>query len=416
MHDKIIGYYIIEIGRFKMNDTYFSNLIIYRNIIEDEVIIKYKLLLKSYYNQSSKEELQENYYSLCNMLLLKNFDSISDYIAYKILEDENIFSIKREKGIDVGEKIKKAVLHDLIIFKKIFELPLRGMSTAAGDVNNFINYSSKENLAELFKTSRVDDIYSYINDEYERNGCGKFRNNFAFSLDKNGNLVPVDNFNPVSMEDIYGYERQKNQIIENTNKFVSRQFALNTLLVGDSGTGKSTAVKSLIPMFKYKKLRLIEVDKENIQYISKILSVLKNRGMHFIIFIDDLSFESNDSSYKFLKSAVEGSIYEQPSNILFYVTSNRKHLIKENMIERQNEVHLRDAINEQTSLSERFGLTILYSEPNQNEYFEIVMGLAEKYNIKYDSKDQLLADAKKFAMQNGGRTGRSAVQFVKTYK
>ncbi len=207
----------------------------------------------------------------------------------------------------------------------------------------------------------------------------------------------------------------RDKIIENTSKFISGQYALNALLVGDSGTGKSTAVKALIPMFKHKKLRLIEIEKENLSHISKLIDVLKNRGMYFIIFIDDLSFESNDSSYKYLKSAVEGSIYEQPSNILFYVTSNRKHLIKENMVERQNEVHLRDAINEQTSLADRFGLTILYSEPNQNEYCEIVLGLAEKYKVKYESNEQLLADAKKYAMQNGGRTGRTAVQFVKTY-
>jgi uncharacterized protein len=215
------------------------------------------------------------------------------------------------------------------------------------------------------------------------------------------------------MDSIYGYESQKHKIIENTQKFVSGQYALNALLVGDSGTGKSTTVKSLIPMFREKKLRLIEVEKDNLYYIPKIVETLKNRGMYFVIFIDDLSFESNENSYKYLKSVVEGSIYEQPRNILFYVTSNRKHLIKESMIDRQNEVHMRDAINEQTSLSDRFGLTILYSEPNQNEYFEIVLGLAESYSIHYDSKEEFLADAKKFAMQNGGRTGRSAVQYIK---
>ena len=190
---------------------------------------------------------------------------------------------------------------------------------------------------------------------------------------------------------------------------------MNALLVGDSGTGKSTSVKALIPMFKNKKLRLIELGKENIRFISKVIEALKNRGMYYIIFIDDLSFESNEDSYKYLKSAVEGSIYEQPRNILFYVTSNRKHLIKESMLDRQNEIHMRDAINEQTSLSDRFGLTILYSEPNQNEYFEIVLGLAEKYDLKYEDKDQFLLEAKKFAMQNGGRTGRSAMQFIRTF-
>ncbi len=398
-----------------MAEALFTNLIIYRDILSDEIIQSYGNLCRVYFKQENKEELESIYYSLCSKLLFKGCDSINDYIAYKILEDENIFSLRMEKGEQADEKTKKAVLYDLSLFKKIFELPLKGMASAAGDMSNFINYGSNEELTELFKSRRTEEVFDYISSQYQSNGCGKFRNNYAFSLNDCGSMVTVENFNPVNMESIYGYERQKDKIIENTSKFISGQYALNALLVGDSGTGKSTAVKALVPMFKHKKLRLIEIEKENLSHISKLIDVLKNRGMYFIIFIDDLSFESNDSSYKYLKSAVEGSIYEQPSNILFYVTSNRKHLIKENMVERQNEVHLRDAINEQTSLADRFGLTILYSEPNQNEYCEIVLGLAEKYKVKYESKEQLLADAKKFAMQNGGRTGRTAVQFVKTY-
>lgn len=398
-----------------MAEALFTNLIIYRGILNDEIIQSYGNLCRVYFREEKKEELENIYYSLCSKLLFKGCDSINDYIAYKMLEDENIFSLRMEKGEQVDEKIKKAVLYDLSLFKKIFELPLKGMASAAGDMNNFINYGSNEELTELFKSRRTEEVFDYISSQYQSNGCGKFRNNYAFSLNDCGSMVTVENFNPVNMESIYGYERQKDKIIENTSKFVSGQYALNALLVGDSGTGKSTAVKALIPMFKHKKLRLIEIEKENLSHITKLIDVLKNRGMYFIIFIDDLSFESNDSSYKYLKSAVEGSIYEQPSNILFYVTSNRKHLIKENMVERQNEVHLRDAINEQTSLADRFGLTILYSEPNQNEYCEIVLGLAEKYKVKYESKEQILADAKKFAMQNGGRTGRTAVQFIKTY-
>ncbi|HBV67368.1 MAG TPA: hypothetical protein DEF04_03685 [Clostridiales bacterium] len=398
-----------------MAEALFTNLIIYRDILSDEIIQSYGNLCRVYFKQENKEELESIYYSLCSKLLFKGCDSINDYIAYKILEDENIFSLRMEKGEQADEKTKKAVLYDLSLFKKIFELPLKGMASAAGDMSNFINYGSNEELTELFKSRRTEEVFDYISSQYQSNGCGKFRNNYAFSLNDCGSMVTVENFNPVNMESIYGYERQKDKIIENTSKFISGQYALNALLVGDSGTGKSTAVKALVPMFKHKKLRLIEIEKENLSHISKLIDVLKNRGMYFIIFIDDLSFESNDSSYKYLKSAVEGSIYEQPSNILFYVTSNRKHLIKENMVERQNEVHLRDAINEQTSLADRFGLTILYSEPNQNESCEIVLGLAEKYKVKYESKEQLLADAKKFAMQNGGRTGRTAVQFVKTY-
>ncbi len=404
-----------------MTDTLLSNLLVFRNLLDDEIIKSYDLLCQKYFKYSdnsnfeNKEQYSNEYYSLCGNLLVKNVDSIGDYLSNKILSDENIFSLRREKGLVVDAKIKKAVLHDISLFKKIYDIPLKGMADKAGDINSFINYQNNEPLTEIFKIHKSEEIYDFIYTEYEKTGCGEFRNNYAFSINDDGKIVTVDNFKPVAMENIYGYENQKNKIISNTEKFIQGKFALNALLVGDSGTGKSTGVKALIPMFGKSKLRLLEVDKKNLHYITKIIDILKNRGMYFIIFIDDLSFESNENSYKYLKSAVEGSIYEQPSNILFYVTSNRKHLIKENMVDRQNEVHLRDAINEQTSLADRFGLTILYSEPNQNEYFEIVLGLAEKYKVKYSSKEQLLADAKKFAMQNGGRTGRSAVQFVKTY-
>jgi len=400
-----------------MSENVLSNLIVYRNLLNDETIKRYNNLYQMYLNYNSienKDEYTKEYYEICSFLLNKGYDSLYDYISDKLLTDENVFSLNCEKELSVDDKVKKAVNHDFSLLKKFFELPLKGMANYAHDINNFINFSSKETLTDVFKNNNIEEIYNYMFKEYTMNGCGEYRNNYAFSINENGKVIPVENFNPVTMESIYGYKIQKSKIIENTKKFILGQYALNALLVGDSGTGKSTTVKSLIPMFKDQKLRLIEVEKDNLYYIPKIVETLKNRGMYFLIFIDDLSFESNDSSYKYLKSVVEGSIYEQPRNILFYVTSNRKHLIKESMVDRQNEVHIRDAINEQTSLSDRFGLTILYSEPNQNEYFEIVLGLAETYDIHYDSKELLLADAKKFAMQNGGRTGRSAVQYIKT--
>jgi hypothetical protein len=399
-----------------MEENIMTNLIIFRNILRDDLIESYNNLYKKYlkYNKmDSKEEYLNDYYSLCSFLISRGYDSINDYIADKILIDENIFSLSCEKGYAVSEKIKKAVFRDLTILKKIFEIPLKGMAANACDINNFINFSKNEKLTEVFKNSNIEEIYEYIYEEYRNFGSGQYRNNYAFSINESGEIIPVYNFKPVVMEDIYGYSSQKSRIMENTEKFISGKFALNTLLVGDSGTGKSTTVKALIPMFKNKKLRLIELGKENIHHISNIIETLKDRGMYYIIFIDDLSFESNENSYKYLKSAVEGSIYEQPANILFYVTSNRKHLIKESMLDRQQEIHMRDAINEQTSLADRFGLTILYSEPNQNEYYEIVLGLAKKFGLKYDD-EQLLIEAKKFALKNGGRTGRSAVQFIRT--
>ncbi|MGB4438872.1 MAG: ATP-binding protein [Sedimentibacter sp.] len=399
-----------------MKENLLTNLIIYRNLYYDEIINKYTNLYSKFLNNQTQDDYSKDYYDLCSYLIYNGYNSANDYISRKIILDENIFSLSCEKGIKINDMVRKATLHDISILKKLSELSssLKGISGSASDVNNFINYNNTESLTDIFNNNRAEDIYKYLNNEYTVNGCGEYRNNYAFSINEEGYLTPVYDFNPVVMENIFGYERQKSKVIENTQKFISGRNALNTLLVGDSGTGKSTTVKALIPMFKNKKLRLIEVEKEKLNYIPKIVENLKNRGIYFIIFIDDLSFETNEDSYKYLKSVVEGSIYEQPNNILFYVTSNRKQLIKENLVERQNEVHVRDAINEQTSLSDRFGLTILYDEANQDEYFNIVLGLANEYGLEYDN-EFLLAEAKKFAYQNGGRTGRTAIQFIKTF-
>lgn len=394
-----------------MTKNLLASLIIYRNLFHDEIVNKYIDLYDNLNNQ--EVDYYKDYYEICGFLINNGYNSIYDYISKRIISDENIFSLSCEKGLKINDMVRKAAVHDISILKRLSELSFKEISASVLDINNFINYNNTEKLTGIFRDNSAYDIYEYLRNEYTVNGCGEYRNNYAFSINENGCLIPVYDFNPVIMENIFGYERQKNKVIENTKRFVSGRYALNTLLAGDSGTGKSTAVKALIPMFKDMKLRLIEVEKEKLNYIPKIVENLKNRGMYFIIFIDDLSFDTNEDSYKYLKSVVEGSIYEQPGNILFYVTSNRKHLIRESHAERENEVHVRDAVNEQTSLSERF-ITILYNEASQDEYYNIVLGLANKYKLKYD-KDNLLSEAKKFAYENGGRTGRTAVQFIKTF-
>ena len=394
-----------------MTKNLLASLIIYRNLYHDEIVNKYVNLYDNLNNQEG--DYCKDYYEICSFLINNEYNSICDYISKKIISDENIFSLSCEKGLNINDMVRKATIHDISILKRLNELSLKKISASVLDINNFINYNNTEKLKDIFKDNSADDIYEYLRNEYTVNGCGEYRSSYAFSINEDGRLIPVYDFNPVVMENIFGYERQKNKVIKNTKKFVSGLYALNTLLVGDSGTGKSTTVKALIPMFKDMKLRLIEVEKENLKYIPKIVENLKNRGMYFIIFIDDLSFDTNEDSYKYLKSVVEGSIYEQPDNILFYVTSNRKHLIRESHAERENEVHVRDAVNEQTSLSERF-ITILYNEASQDEYYNIVLGLANEYKLEYD-KDGLLSEAKKFAYENGGRTGRTAVQFIRTF-
>lgn len=389
-----------------------KNLLIYRNILNDDIINEYVNLFEKNTDENI-ERFTSNYYRLCNLLYEREYDSILDYIAAKILIDENSFSLQAEKGIEPNDKLRRAIYHDLEIFKSMFEYPMDDLSKKASDNNNFINYKIDSKITDFIINNNIENIYDYLFDNYYEYGSGEFREYNAFKLDDNGLLKPVSIFKPIIMNDIYGYNIQKEKIIKNTEKFVNNKHALNALLIGESGTGKSTAVKALIPMFKKNKLRLIEIDKDKLYLISQTIEMLEKRGMYFIIFIDDLSFESNENSYKHLKSVIEGSIYEQPNNILFYVTSNRRHLLKESQIDRENELHINDLINEQTSLSERFGLRLYYESPKQKEYLEIVEGLAKRFELEYDKQD-LFVKAKQFAMQNGGRSGRTAVQFIKS--
>jgi uncharacterized protein len=385
-----------------------EKLMVYRNILKDPLVI----LLQDLMNENNETGFEEKYYALCSKIIEKGQTSILDYI-FKIIEhDENIFSRNLEKNNHIEKSVKKAVMHDIKILKSISAIDFDALSKKAGDDFGFLNGKSRHPLTDIVKNSGEQKIYDYLHQTYKENGCGKYRDYLAFTVDKHKKLVPVKKFSPVTMDMISGYESQKQQLIDNTSRFVSGKHALNGLLYGDRGTGKSTAVKSLIPMFFSQKLRLVEIEKDKLSLIPDIVEMLADRGLYFIIFIDDLSFDSNESDYKFLKSAIQGSIYEKPDNILFYVTSNRRNLVKENMAERENEVYMSDHLNEVASLSDRFGLKLFYHKPTKDEFIDIVRHLAQKENV--DDIDSMIDEAIMFAMYSGGLNGRSARQFIDT--
>ena len=188
------------------------------------------------------------------------------------------------------------------------------------------------------------------------------------------------------------------------------------LLYGDSGTGKSTSVKALLNEYFDMGLRMIEIYKYQFKDLSNVIAKVKKRNHKFIIFIDDLSFEEDEVEYKFLKAVIEGGVESRPDNVLIYATSNRRHLIKEtwsdrNDMEFDNEIHRSDTVEEKLSLSGRFGITINYSIPKREEFFEIVSTLAEREGIKTE-KEKLFAEAARWELRHGGISGRCARQFV----
>lgn len=351
-----------------------------------------------------------------------NGDVVKAMIAYLIMNDENPFSLslERSEGRGTAEEFAK---------KDIEELRLKFFA----DHKNFTSYvpirsnlSSEEKrigkmierfTLELDKCKDGNSFFLKVKSFYKNNGVGAFGINKAFYMMDSGELVPVSHLREANFDDIYGYESQKQQLISNTAAFAKGGTANNVLLYGDSGTGKSTSVKAALNTFFADGVRMIQIQKHQFVHLSSLTEQLKKRNYRFILYMDDLSFEDFEVEYKYLKAAIEGGLEEKPENVLIYATSNRRHLIKETFSERDSadDIHRNESIQEKISLSDRFGLSIFYPKPMQAEYFDIVLHLAERTGLVFD-KDTLIAEARKWAVKNGGFSGRIATQFIAQFK
>lgn len=231
-------------------------------------------------------------------------------------------------------------------------------------------------------------------------------------------LRPVKHLDNISLAHLYGIDNQKQQLVTNTERFLNGLSANNVLLWGARGTGKSSLIKALLNQYKTSGLRIIEVDKHDLIYVPEIVDDIREINFRFIIYCDDLSFDSSDYLYKTLKSALEGSIELPPDNVLFYATSNRRHLLPEHMQENletkliDGEVHYSDSIEEKISLSDRFGLRLAFYPQNTSTFLEIVDSLFASFK---GDRQKLHTAALDFARQNASKNGRSAKQFYNAY-
>lgn len=183
------------------------------------------------------------------------------------------------------------------------------------------------------------------------------------------------------------------------------------LLYGDRGTGKSSTVHAVLNAYAPEGLRMIEISKSDIPDLTMIREMLADSPMKFIIFIDDLCFDSHDDSFGELKAALEGSLSGRKHNTIIYATSNRRHLIKESFSDRENDINRNDIMQEQLSLSDRFGLSITFVNPDKKEYLDIVEKIADDRNLAVD-KERLFSAAERWATRRGGRSPRCARQFI----
>jgi len=253
---------------------------------------------------------------------------------------------------------------------------------------------------------------------YSAFGSGKNAKYIAFRWQDGmtviGQMTGIKQPDDITLEHLFCLEPQKEILIENTSLFLRGLPANNALLYGTSGSGKSAMIKALLNKYYNQGLRLVEIPKEKLEELPLLVNCIKNKRLKYIIFMDDLSFETDDTGYKILKVILDGRIERQPNNILFYATSNRFHIINETWKDREgDEIHLSDTMNEKLSLSERFGIRVNFAmTKTSDDYFKIIEGILSLENIQFT--EEIKQEASRWEILYNGRSGRTAAQFAKT--
>ncbi|MGI6118561.1 MAG: ATP-binding protein [Bilifractor sp.] len=427
-------------------DHIISKLVMYGSMPKDSILMQLSdICTSAREGRESKDVLITRCYEQIKRILIVGTDYGFDknlwhnYLTFLLITDENPFSLTCEKvGATPGGSCNIFARGDFRIFMKLFHYDFSWLEEMLGiDCFSIIlhyhaigkpelmynkNVSEKvQALSEqLEQAENENEFFDAVTGFYRDFGVGMFGLNKAFRIIEHDegpvDFHAINNMDKVMLDDLIGYEIQKQKLIENTEAFVEGRKANNCLLFGDSGTGKSTCIKAIVNQFYPQGLRMIEIYKHQFKSLSNVIAQIKNRNYKFIIYMDDLSFEDFEIEYKFLKAVIEGGVETKPDNILIYATSNRRHLIKETWgdrddMETDNGIHRSDTIEEKLSLVHRFGVTISFSKPSQREYFEIVIGLARRNGITM-SDEELKAGANRWELSHGGISGRTAQQYI----
>ena len=392
-----------------------------------------------YYNQ---EDLRTLFFECVNGILeLSEQHGLEGnlwhtYLTFLLVNDENAYSTACEIRGTIEGSINEVALHDFAIMKELFNYDVQELGRNLGATAHEILFDYKGTKQEghvynrrirdrictlavhLAETKTPRDFKEVMTQFYKEFGVGKFGLHKAFRVEhteEGAKIVPITKIAHVRLDDLVGYEIPKKKLIENTEAFVRGRKANNCLLFGDAGTGKSTSIKAILNQYYEEGLRMIEVYKHQFQDLNDIIAQVKNRNYKFIIYMDDLSFEEFEIEYKYLKAVIEGGLERKPENVLIYATSNRRHLVREQWSDkndrRDDDLHTSDTVQEKLSLVARFGVSIFFVGPDKKEFQKIVLELAKRNQIQME-KSELLLQANQWEMTHGGRSGRTAQQFI----
>jgi len=380
------------------------SLAVFRKLLSDEAVGRLSELL-SCADRPLLERVDR--YSAFAGALFRESENLTDYLLSRVLEDENIYVSKRAQNLPVGDALEECVISELKLIQEVSRL-------TAGEVKACLGY---DGFLPAWKNAEADFVSAYFErlDHIETYGYGMFSKHHMFIV-KDGALAPARLPDRVTLSDLKGYEAQRQAVIKNTLALLSGKPAANVLLYGDAGTGKSSTVKAITNEFKDRGLRLVEITRKQFGAIPAIAEDLSRNPLKFILFIDDLSFFKDSDDYNALKAILEGSVSAKAPNLVIYATSNRRHLVKESFSDRNgDDIHRNETIQELSSLSERFGLSVNFFKPDKGLYLEIVRELKNRYRVQMDGIT-LDAEAEKYALLRGGRSPRVARQFIEHLK
>ena len=341
---------------------------------------------------------ENDHYKLISLIIEHGAEeNFCKWLQDLILYDENAFSKLCASGCTPNEYLINNMAADLdIIFN--------GVRT--------LNTHNAFNLGDFtypFVKNDADATVSNLIDFYGKNGFGDFIRYRAFDY-ADGQLKAIKSTSPITLNSLKGYKTEKALVIDNVLNLIAGLPYSHMLLYGDRGTGKSSTIHAVLNEYFKDGLRIVQLNKENVLYMGELCQKLAQVPLKFLLFIDDLSLGEYDDKVSSLKASLEGTIASIPTNVMIVATSNRRHIVKESFKDRENSVHLSDSLNEQLSLSDRFGLTVMFSTTDKAQYLSIVEQLAQDCGIAVDDKLKNLAE--RWALVKGERSPRRAKQFV----
>ena len=393
-----------------MNENYYAALksvSVYRSILS-EGAGACLLHLFAALNAGDGEDAIDSYSALFEAIAADGCSGPGEWLQDKLKYASTPYAEAAARGNE-SSVLEQAARHDIAVFAAVCALPCRELKSAIAakldaDWTDAVQSLPEWNTAVPFT---FEDLTAF----YRVNGTGVFARYRAFNWMHN-ELVPVEHPDFVPEEELWGYHLQRDKVVANTRGLIEGRQVNNVLLFGDPGTGKSATVKALLGIKGFESLRLIEVHKTDLGDLASLIRTRAHRPQKFILFIDDLAFDKEDMTYSVLKSLLEGSLEPRPDNVAVYATSNRRNLVRQNFSDRTgDEVDIRETIQEKTSLTERFGLRIVYSELGRPQFLQMVEELAAMKGVQVDV-ETLRAEAVKWEMRHPNRTPRTALQFL----